>query len=190
MALADVLGKETSDRHRPGAKPAHKNKSAQFMQDFFMAPAVKQQLKETGLFTAQHARAVVHCGEWEKPRLLYSMRKLSSKQQLMVSIAVSEGDYTCGSPLLSPDHSLTSTVSVRLALSCGDPVEVAFYSQEFTRKDVCAHCGGVEGHGSQELSAKFKTVLPCCDSCLQGGKTFITACPYGHNAGQECQRLL
>ena len=39
---------------------------------------------------------------------------------------------------VSPDHLLITTVSVRLAQSCGDPVEVAFYSQELLDK-MCVH---------------------------------------------------
>ena len=132
------------------------------------------------LVSSLHSMPVLWCivENARNPGYSNSLRKLSSRQQLTVSIAVSEGNYTCGSALLSPDHLLTSTVSVRLAPSCGDLAEVAFYSQEFASQDECAHCGGVEGHGSPELSAKCKAVLPCCDSCLWCGKKHITAqCP-------------
>ena len=103
--------------------------------------------------------AVVHCRDCQKPRLIYSLWKLSFRQQLTVSTAVSEGNYTCGCLLLSPDHSLTSTISVSLAPSCGDPGEVAFYSQEFAGQ-VCVHTV-VEsrGMGHQNFLPNLKQ---CC----------------------------
>ena len=57
---------------------------------------------------------------------------------------------------------------------------MAVYSQDFARQDVRAQCGWVEGHGSPELSAKFKTVLPS-DSYLWRGKKYITGGPYSHD---------
>lgn len=183
LTLDEVLGTDTDDTHRPSAQQSHKHKHATTAAcvDFFMSEALEKQQKEPGLFTAQHARAVVSCLECSKPRVIYSMRLLSSRHQATLAAALSEDsmDYTCGSPILEPRHILASTTQVRLALSCGDPIELAYYRAPFGRQDLCAHCGGTEGDTLPSLLAKFKTVLPCCQVCIGAGRKHIVARPYG-----------
>lgn len=178
MTLAEVMGKDTVDAHRPSAQQSHKNKHAVCVD--FMSDALEKQQKESGLFSGQHARAVVDCMECSKPRVIYSMRLLSSRHQAILAEALSDDsmDYTCGSHILEPRHVLASTVQVRLALSCGDPIELAYYRAPFGRQDLCAHCGEPQGNTLPSLLEKFKTVLPCCQVCIGAGKKHIVARPY------------
>ncbi|XP_073720261.1 uncharacterized protein [Misgurnus anguillicaudatus] len=180
LTLAEVMGKDTVDAHRPSAQQSHKNKLAACV-DFFMSDALEKQQKESGMFTAQHALAVVSCMECSKPRVIYSMRLLSSRHQVILAEALSDDslDYNCGSHILEPKHVLASTVQVRLALSCGDPIELAYYRAPFGRQDLCAHCGEPQGNTLPSLLEKFKTVLPCCQVCFGAGKKHIVARPYG-----------
>lgn len=174
------MGKDTNDDHRPSAQQSHKHKQAACV-DAFMSEELERQHKESGLFTAQHARAVVSCEECAKPRVIYSMRLLSSRHQASLAEALSDDslEFTCGSHILEPTHVLAATVQVRLALSCGDPLELAYYQASFGRQDLCAHCGGPQGTVSPELIKQFKTVLPCCLTCVSAGKKHIVARPYG-----------
>uniref|UniRef100_A0AAY5KH08 Uncharacterized protein n=1 Tax=Esox lucius TaxID=8010 RepID=A0AAY5KH08_ESOLU len=91
-----VMGKDTDDAHRPSAQQSHKNKHAVCV-DFFMSDALEKQQKQSGLFTAQHARAVVSYMECSKPPGIYSMRLLSSRHQATLAEALSDDsmDYTC-----------------------------------------------------------------------------------------------
>ena len=68
LPLSEVLRTETTDTHRPAAQESHKHKKANSTSavDYFMSEAVENQQKEPGLFTAQHARAVVSCQECSK----------------------------------------------------------------------------------------------------------------------------
>lgn len=117
LPLDDVLGTDTDDNHRPSAQLSHKHKRASTTtaaHDYFMSDALEKQQKDPGLFTAQHARALVNCQECSKPRVIYSMRLLSFRHQTTLAEALSDADYTCGSPILEPSHALASTVQVNM----------------------------------------------------------------------------
>lgn len=187
LPLDEVLGTDTSDNDRPGLSLVHKAKSrvqpgmdqqGQAHMYTFMEDAVQEQEKNTSLFTAQCARGVVNCEECSKPRMFYSRLKLSSRQSLQLSLVLSELDYTCGSPLLPESHSLSKTVQARLAISCGDAIEFTFYSSAMGRADTCSYCGSLGASLDHDLCAKYKTVLPCCQTCLANGKKIIIARPY------------
>lgn len=145
----------------------------------FMEEAVEEQQRNASIFTAQNARGIVNCGECSKPCMMYAKQKLSSCQDLQLTWALSETDYTCGSPLLPADHSLKSFIHARLAISCGDTVEAAFYSAALGRIDTCCHCASLETKYDADLCPKFKTVLPCCIVCLGSGKKYLCSRPYG-----------
>lgn len=133
------MGKNKDDAHRPSSQQSHKHKQAACV-DFFLSDALEKQQKESGLFTAQHAQAVVGCMECSKPRVIYSMHLLSSHHQATLAVALSDYGmvYTCGSYILEPKNQLSLTVQVRLSLSCGDPIELAYYRAPFGRQKLCA----------------------------------------------------
>ena len=57
---------------------------------------------------------------------------------------------------------LHGTVFIRLQLSCQSPVEFAYYAsvQYSTRKDICCFCGQGGAQKEEDLTTKFKVVLP------------------------------
>ncbi len=64
------------------------------------------------------------------------------------------------------DFYLRIQVFVRIAMNCGDPIEVSYYSgKDIGRPDVCCYCGEEGAERDQELVKKYKTVLPMCKTC-------------------------
>ena len=139
----------------------------------------QQSLDDYGLYTAQHARASIQCVECRKPRVIYSKQKLSERHNLSLTLALSEHEYSCGAPILPPNSSLLKSVQCRSGLACSLPVEVAYYSSNIGRLDICAHCGSEEAVVDLELKKKFKTVLPLCGVCDDTGLKAIVLRPYG-----------
>jgi hypothetical protein len=134
---------------------------------------------DTSLYTVQNARSTVQCTECNKPRVIYCKQRLSQRQQLTVTLAISEYDYTCGAPLLPPTCSFAKSILCRLSIGCATPVEVPFYSSSVGRVDLCAYCAMEEAVVDTELKKKFKTVLPLCIRCRNDGKQAIVYRPYG-----------
>ncbi len=137
----------------------------------------EDQRKNTGLFTQQHARGVIQCLECGKSRVYYAKTALSSRHKLELAVQMSQYEFTCGSPLLPPDHPLAHTIQTRLALTCGDVLEISYY--KLGRADSCAYCGKTGGVVDQELKARFKTVMPLCVSCCNKGKKPVCQRPFG-----------
>ncbi|XP_052806896.1 uncharacterized protein LOC128236088 isoform X2 [Mya arenaria] len=143
-------------------------------------PAVGHSLREpTFSMTAQTARGVVHCCECNKPQLYYRCTKLTCKHNLLIAKCISEFTFTCGAPIAHPSYlSLRGVLSRKL--TCGNPIAVCSYANKLNNKvDVCCHCGDTGGVIDTTLIAKFKSVLPICENCLDNGKHPITQRPYG-----------
>ena len=130
----------------------------------------KQRQDTVGLLCAQSARALVTCCECDKPRIIYSRSRLSQRDQFTLSLLLSEDKYTCGSQLIPQGHHMYR-VQARLALTCGDTVEVPYYSCDLGRADICCHCAASGAERDPILRQQFKTVLPVCNDCLEKGKT-------------------
>lgn len=90
--------------------------------------------------SAQTARGVVHCVECRKPRLFYSKTKLTDRQSLLVAKCVSEFDYTCGSDLVNPEIASLKGVLTRKNMTCGNPVEMCYYSSKLGQLEICCYC--------------------------------------------------
>ncbi|KAL3873497.1 hypothetical protein ACJMK2_036606 [Sinanodonta woodiana] len=58
----------------------------------------------------------------------------------------------------------------RLQLSCAVHIEFPYYASNIGRPDICAHCGAIGAEKSQEMTGRFRTVLPVCQQCLASGK--------------------
>lgn len=132
------------------------------------------------VITAQNARALVNCVECTKPRVLYSKQKLSQRQEVTLALSLSEYDYTCGGPVLSPNNSLAKCIQIRTEISCISPIEVPYYSSGIGRGDLCAYCATEDSQCNMELKKKYKTVLPLCGRCKAVGKKDIVYRPYGN----------
>ena len=76
--------------------------------------------------------------------------------------------YTCGISIqeLDYDAPVLTKVYVRSNLTCGDHVEVPYYSSEMFL-DVCVHCGCEE---SIVTGAVAKDIYPTCSDCLDQPK--------------------
>ena len=178
LPLDQVIGIiETTDSDRPSLNPQYKSKGkgpkgTETPINFFMVEELENQKKDSALFTAQNARTIYECQECNKPRVVYSKQKLSRRQELSLALALSE-EYTCGS------GTSVSGVQLRISLCCGDPVELAYYSSQLGRSDICCFCASNGAEKDTELLTKFKTVLPCCGVCIAKGKSYIVARPYG-----------
>ena len=140
-------------------------------------PFQLKQAEETGLFTGQKVRQVVECQECAKPRCIYANHELTSRQETKLVTVISEDQYTCGAPLIEPGDAFYRVTQCRLNITCGDPIEMSYYSSKFCR-EICCYCGE-PGERSEEKRKCFKTVLPVCSVCKSKGLQPITARPYG-----------
>lgn len=137
------------------------------------------QFAPSTMTSTQNARFLVNCVECRKPRVMYSLHKLTERQKVSLVTSMSEYDYTCGAPVLPPSNTLHNKVMVRAFLTCSMPVEIPYYGSELGRTDTCAHCAAEEAETDQELKKKHKTVLPICIACREAGKTPVLQRPYG-----------
>ena len=136
--------------------------------------------KNVGM-SAQTARAVVHCVECRKPRVVYAKTKIDIRHKMMLARNISSFEFTCGAHLFPPTEKRKMAISIILRpnLSCAMEVEIPYYGAELGRTALCSHCGDPESSVNEELKTKFKTVLPICKGCLAAGKTPFTQRPFG-----------
>ena len=133
------------------------------------------------LFTLRRivTHCMVQCVDCIKPRIIYSKSKLTERQKVQLALTLSEYEYTCGSPVIPPAHTLSGKVFTRLSLTCESIIELPYYSAAIARIDLCCYCAAESTNVDQELKKRFKTVLPVCAQCQQ--KNCIVPClrPYG-----------
>lgn len=67
------------------------------------------------------------CIECDKPRLIYGKSKLTERQKVQLALLLSSYDFTCGSPLTPPQHSLHGKLVTKMNINCGSPMEIAYY---------------------------------------------------------------
>ena len=67
---------------------------------------------------------------------------------------------------------------VRPSLQCAMQIEIPYYGLDVGRADKCSHSGGNDAVVSQELTQRFKIMLPMCNPCLDIGKETFTQRPY------------
>ena len=178
----EVKGQQTDESDRPSLKPSKAGKKTK------KATATSAEKSTAATFenpfqSAQTARATVTCTECQKPRVVYSNKKLSSRQEVLLAVTLSEYEYSCGSELFPPNEaSILQSLTIKSHLSCNQPIEVAYYGSDVGRKDLCAYCASANAHKDAALTKKFKTVLPICEACIADGKDVVTQRPYGKSA--------
>ncbi|KAK7092705.1 hypothetical protein V1264_008410 [Littorina saxatilis] len=144
-----------------------------------VSAANSRAVEETHFLSAQTARATAECVECQKPRVVYSSKKLNQRQQVLLASSLSEFEYSCGSQLFPPScGSLLKELVLRPNITCATPIELPYYGADLGRKDLCAYCGEQDAYTDQELKKCFKTVLPICRSCATQN-TPITQRPFG-----------
>ena len=168
-----LKGTATTDEHRPSLQK----------QGSRTVEAKKQRCCRA-LFTAQRVRQVVKCGECAKPRCIYSQTTLPTADMALLTSALSDVEYSCGSPFLPDGHPLRGEVFVRMVLRCMDTVELAYYLCKLNLPGVCCYCANDDASKPQEFQAKYFTVLPICQAC-QSVKAVVTRMP---KAGSKRKR--
>ena len=113
------------------------------------------------------------------PCVLYSRFKLTERQQTTLVMLLSGYDYTCGTPITPPKHSLHDKVITRKNITCALPVEIPYYGTDFGRNDIWCHCGNKEAEANLLLKASFQTVLPMCKGCEKLGKVLVVQRLFG-----------
>ena len=97
--------------------------------------------------TAKNVGFFVRCEECDKPRLIFAKNKLKERELNLLKRMLNEIVYTCGATFSEYDTEaedcILYKVFVKANLSCGQKVEVSFYSCEIF-KAVCIHCGCVD----------------------------------------------
>ena len=153
MQYADVKGRSTDDTSRPS------------LVEKACRSLTEEQGCDSSMFTAQRVRSTVECTECCKPRCLFSKTSLSAGEREQLEKEMEQLEYSCGSPILEPDSSLSNKVFVRLALKCSDHVEFSYYSSKLNVHGICCYCGSDDASKPQEMICKFSTVLPICEDC-------------------------
>lgn len=96
------------------------------------------------------------CIECDKLRLIYGKSKLTERQKVQLALLLSSYDFTCGSPLTPPQHSLHGKLVTKMNINCGSPMEIAYYSSSTGRRDICYYCGATEAETNMELKKNLK----------------------------------
>ena len=115
---------------------------------------------------AQNVGKFVDCKECNKPRVLYSSRKLLCKNQEHLDYVLNDTSFSCGTTLkdyitdeVGNEHILNH-VFVRKNISCNSQIETLYYASSCF-PNICIHCGGTEGlHDTPGY-------YPSCESCKQ-----------------------
>ena len=81
------------------------------------SPVVATQFAPSAMTSTQNARFLVTCVECRKPRILYSLHKLTERQKVSLAVSMSEYNYTRGAPVLPPSNALYCKVMVRASLT-------------------------------------------------------------------------
>ena len=86
-----------------------------------------------------------------------------------VAMLLSLFDYTCGSHITPPSHSLHGVVVVMMEINCSSPIEAPFYSSAWDEGTFTRYCGADGAERDVKLKQSFKTVFPICAGCSRDG---------------------
>ena len=158
-SFQDVVGTATSEVHLPSLKTKSRKHNVPF-----------NPLQQHALNT----RLLLECCECNKPRLLFSKKKLSNTETLNFKKALNGLMYTCGAAIIefkdqinSRYHKILETVFVKENHTCLVPVESIYYSCK-VYQDCCVWCG------IKRRLDTAPTSFPICSGCKVSGKKTIT----------------
>ena len=88
-------------------------------------PVTREKEQEpSSLFTGAKVRDVVECLACDKPRCIYIDKQSTYTQNtVMLTFAVENNHYVCGSPIFPEGHPLTGELHIRTSLTCKSPIE-------------------------------------------------------------------
>jgi hypothetical protein len=122
----------------------------------------------------QKVRATITCHSCSKPRVLYSEKSLTRAQLVALEAYKAETLFSCdGGALFEEGHPLLGVVFAQMGVGCDTFVETQYYSSK-KFDDVCVRCGsGADLAEAPETAlAKYTSVRPLCQSCLEAGTTW------------------
>ena len=96
--------------------------------------------------TALNVGSTIKCNECKKPRLMYSKKKLSDIEKVVLKRFLSSYEYVSGSSFKEfhdharPNVDIIRNVFVRGKLSCSSVIERSYYSCKIYRQ-ACVKCG-------------------------------------------------
>lgn len=128
------------------------------------------------LLVASKVRAVLVCVECMKPRCVYAAGALTPDEKRCLKPLINSRVYSCGCELFPPEHPLHSSVIVRQAINCSDPMEAQYYSATcMSFPPVCWFCGSPEEVLAEDelvrsLKDEYAVVRPICFLCRSDGK--------------------
>lgn len=115
-------------------------------------------------------RDFVKCIDCNKPRGIYSAKKLIVDQKRHLEVLKEECVYTRSGILVPEDHELFGTVFVQPNVTCSAPVVSPYFVARSTFKSVCFHCEDEDIFPiSDKLKKNFQSVHPVCNSCKRNG---------------------
>jgi hypothetical protein len=140
----------------------------------YMPSFEKREKKSIAGMNSQTARGFVECISCGKPRVYYSAKRLSAKENNFLKIAIDGIDFRCGSALISETHpnhgvvALLDRVKINISLACWNHVEWPYYSKNVGSPFplVCCWCAGALTAENLKARAQkleiLQTCLPLC----------------------------
>ena len=150
-AFEEVYGTETNETHMPSLKTV-KNRKHNIPFNPLQQHAV-------------NTRLTLECAECDKPRIVYAMKKLTTKEINDFKYVMSNLLYTCGTELVEYKEQINTAkqyilekVYVRANHTCLTAVETIYYSCKI-HPDCCTWCG------STRRLNKAPNTFPICSPC-------------------------
>jgi hypothetical protein len=99
----------------------------------------------------QRVRLTVACGDCNKPRCIFSAKRLTATQNQQLERLLDDLQFTCGSPLVPEGHELWGVVYSNEKLLCAADVCTAYYEsfERLALKEVCMHCVRFDGESDR-----------------------------------------
>ena len=127
------INKDKDKKKDPSSKPTNNQKSIKtFVQEsaYWSANTSNSTSSSENVgMSAQTARAVVHCVECRKSRVVYAKTKIDIRHKMMLARNISSFEFTCGAHLFQPTEKRKRAMAMILRpnLSCAMEVEIPYY---------------------------------------------------------------
>ena len=165
----DLYGKGVDEKDHPSIKPVSHSEEVD--------------RKQKDIIVSSKVRCILTCQECFKPRCVYAKSKLKPDEKSAIEQVQESRLFTCGSCLFPPDSPFSGVICVRENLSCGDPIELSYFSATLVHfPPVCYWCGLseetlVRDKEFTDLARNYQTAHAICMFCKQEGKQPFTRHP-------------
>ena len=147
VPFTDVYGTDTSENECPSLIQRQKVKTLMY------SPSEQH---------ARNAGVLVQCDECDKSHLLFSKRKLSSRERAQLEGIIANVSYSCGATiadLILPDT--LKGVGIQ-GPNCSDPIE-KMYCSAYKDDLICIHCGSTN---YLTVPVESDTFYSYCSDCF------------------------